>query len=134
MNVPATTVAATTAAARARALVLALIALLVLVFGVWHLLRYRPATAALLLAIALPPWLLPLGGLRRGERRTYAGCTLLVLPYLAYATMETLANPGARAYAASAMLVAFALFVALVAFLRISPRPPLPAPSARTAP
>jgi len=36
--------------------------------------------------------------------------------------MEVVANPGARVYAATTLLTAFALAVALVAFLRVSRR------------
>lgn len=116
------------AAARARGLALALVGILCVVLVVWHADRYTPRTAAMVLAVALLPWLAPLRGLLRGERRTYAATTLLTLPYLAYGLMEVLANPGARAFAGATVFVAFALFVALVAFLRVS-RPPTRAPS-----
>jgi uncharacterized membrane protein len=115
-------------AAAARAVVLGLVALLSAVLVAWHVARFRPATAALVLALALLPWLAPLRGLVRGERRTYAATTLLTLPYLAYGLTETLANPGARAYAGATVFVSFALFVALVAYLRVS-RPAARAPT-----
>jgi uncharacterized membrane protein len=113
---------------RARGVVLALLGALVAVLVVWHAERFTPGTAALVLALALGPWLLPLRGLLAGHRRTYAATTLLTLPYLAYGLMEVLANPGARPYASATVFLAFALFVALVAYLRVS-RPPAPAPS-----
>jgi uncharacterized membrane protein len=113
---------------RARNLVLALVAVLCAVLAVWHATRFTAQTAALVLAVALLPWLLPLRGLLAGRRRTYAATTLLTMPYLAYGLMEVLANPGARAYAGATVLLAFALFVALVAYLRVS-RPGAPAPT-----
>lgn len=121
------------AAARVRTVVLALVAALCLVLAAWHVARYSAHTAALALTLLLVPWALPLRGLREGNRRTYAGATLLTLPYLCYGLMETLANPGARAFAAATVLLAFAIFVALVAYLRVS-RPTAPEQSARTAP
>lgn len=116
------------AARRARALVIVLVAALCAVLVAWHAMRFTPQTAALLLAVALLPWLWPLRGLLAGDRRTYAATTLLTLPYLAYGLMEVLANPGARPYAGATVFLAFGLFVALVAYLRIS-RPPARAPS-----
>ena len=116
------------AARRARGLVFALLAALAGVLVAWHALRFTPPTAALLLLLALAPWLWPLRGLLSGDRRTYAASTLLTLPYLAYGLMEVLANPGARAYAGATVFLSFALFVALVAFLRLS-RPTARAPS-----
>lgn len=117
----------------ARRAVLALVALLCGVMIAWHVDRYSPRTAAFVIALALVPWLGPLRGLLRGERRTYAATTLLTLPYLAYGVMESLANPGARGFAGATVFTSFALFVAIVAYLRVS-RPAAPAPSARTAP
>jgi uncharacterized membrane protein len=108
--------------------VIALVAVLCAVLVAWHAMRFTPRTATFVLAVAVLPWLFPLRGLLAGDRRTYAATTLLTLPYLAYGLMEVLANPGARAYAAATVFVAFALFVALVAYLRIS-RPPARAPS-----
>jgi uncharacterized membrane protein len=111
-------------AAGARRLVLALVAALIGTLVAWHAAHFSPRTAALILAIALLPWVWPLRGLVHGNRRTYAASTLLVLPYLAYGVTEVLANPGARAYAGTTVFLSFALFVALVAFLRVSRIPP----------
>lgn len=123
-----TVTAAPSAARRARSLVFALVAALCAVLIAWHAVRFTPKTATFVLAVALVPWLLPLRGLLAGDRRTYAATTLLTLPYLAYGLMEVLANPGARVYAGATVFLAFALFVALVAYLRLS-RPPARAPS-----
>lgn len=112
----------------ARGLVIALVGALCAVLVAWHVERFTPRTATFVLALALVPWLLPLRGLLAGNRRTYAATTLLTLPYLAYGLMEVLANPGARIYAGVTVFLAFALFVALVAYLRIS-RPRAPAPT-----
>jgi uncharacterized membrane protein len=111
-----------------RRTVLVLVALLCAVFTAWHVARFSPRTAAFVIVLGVAPWLGPLRGLLRADRRTYAATTLLTLPYLAYGLMESLANPGARAFAGTTIFVAFALFVALIAFLRVS-RPPLPAPT-----
>ena len=116
------------AARHARVLVVVLVAALGAVLVAWHTSRFTPPTAALVLSVALLPWLWPLRGLLAGDRRTYAATTLLTLPYLAYGLTEVLANPGARRYAAATVFLAFGLFVALVAFLRLS-RPPARAPS-----
>jgi uncharacterized membrane protein len=48
--------------------------------------------------------------------------TLAVAPYLALALMEVLANPAARIWAATCLLIAFALFVSLIAYLRATRR------------
>lgn len=120
-------------AAAVRRVVLVLVLVLCVLFVVWHAQRFSVGTATLAGVLGVAPWLAPLRGLQRGSRRTYAATTLLTLPYLGYGLMETLANPGARVYAAATVLTAFALFVALIAFLRVS-RPALPAPSERTAP
>ncbi len=103
-------------------------ALLVADFALWHALRFSTPTAALLIALATIPWLAIAPALWRGERRRHAWATLLTAPYLGYGLMEMLANPGARRYAGALVLIAFALFVALTAFLRLS-RPTAPAPT-----
>ncbi len=120
---------ATAAALRAvRSAVGALIGLLCTVFVLWHGARYSAPTATLAGALGVAPWLAIAPGLWRGDRRRYLIATLLTAPYLAYGLMEVLANPGARRYAGTLVLLAFAVFVALLAFLRLS-RPTTAAPS-----
>jgi uncharacterized membrane protein len=80
---------------------------------------------ALWLALALvAPVLLPLPGILRRDRRTFAWATLCVTPYLIYGITETIANPGARAIAEAVLLGGIVLFWALVAFLRLTRPPP----------
>lgn len=97
-------------------------------FALWHAARYSAPTAALLVLLASAPWLAIAPSLWRGDRRRHAWATLLTAPYLGYGMMEMLANPGARRWAGLLVLAAFALFVALTAFLRLS-RPPGRAPT-----
>ncbi|MGA2776149.1 MAG: DUF2069 domain-containing protein [Steroidobacteraceae bacterium] len=72
---------------------------------------------------AVVPLLAPLGGLVRGRRYTYAWATLFAVPYLMFALTELLANPRARWAAGFSLLLVFAWFCAMVAFLRISRAP-----------
>lgn len=71
--------------------------------------------------LAALPLLAPLPGLLRGRRRTYAWATLFTIPYVAFTVTELLVNPAARWVAGSTLLLVFAWFCAMVAFLRISP-------------
>jgi uncharacterized membrane protein len=64
--------------------------------------------------------LLLLPSLQRGDRRRYAVMTLCIIPYLVVALTELIANPGARIWAGSVMSLTFALFVASIAYLRVS--------------
>jgi uncharacterized membrane protein len=98
------------------------------VLGTWVLLGLCVAAAALL-SSASPasalvatglfiPWLLPLRGLLRGDRRTHAWATLCVAPYFVYGVTETVANPAVRLAAAAILFASLAHFVALVVYLR----------------
>jgi uncharacterized membrane protein len=104
----------------ARNAVAGLIGLLCALFVTWHAARYSAATAALACTLGVAPWLALGPSLWRGDRRSHVAATLLTAPYLGYGLMEVLANPGARVYAGALVLLAFALFVALLAFLRLS--------------
>lgn len=83
------------------------------------------------LAVLLVPLLLPLRGILRGERRTYAWATLCVAPYFIYGVTEVLANPAVRVAAAAILFASLAWFASLVDYLRRS-RPA--ATSAQDAP
>ena len=117
----------------ARNTVAALVALLCAEFVLWHVLRFGPSTAALIAALGVAPWLVLAPGLWRGVQRHHDAAALLTAPYLGYGLMEVLANPGARPLAGALVLIAFALYVALAAFLRLS-RPRAAAPTGQTAP
>ncbi len=106
----------------ARGIALALVAVLCAVFVYWHARRFSAPAAWLMSALGVVPWLLAVRGLWRGKRRVYDGALLLTTPYLGYGLTDVIANPGARVYAAITLLTAFALAVALVAFVRLSRR------------
>lgn len=71
--------------------------------------------AALLLTLALP-----LPGILKRIRRTYAWATFCVVPHFVYGLTEVVANPPLRVLAATMVLLATALIVALVAYLRLT--------------
>ncbi len=83
--------------------------------------------SAILAAVLIPPLLLPLPGIVRGDRRTHAWATLCVAPAFVYGLTEAVANPGARPLAALVLGSSLLFFFALVAYLRITrPQPQLP--------
>lgn len=103
-----------------RRIALLLTGALVGVLVAWHASRLSPGAAWLACAITVTPWLAALPGLLAPRRRGYQAAAILTAPYLTYGLMEVLANAGARTYAGATVLVAFALFVALVHALRAS--------------
>lgn len=79
------------------------------------------STAGMLVTVALfVPWLLPLRGLLRRDRRTHAWATLCVAPYFIYGMTEAVANPALRAAAAAILFASLGHFLALVAYLRVT--------------
>lgn len=70
--------------------------------------------------LMLIPVLLPLRGIRRGDRRTYAWGTLCLIPYIVVGITEVIANPGGREWAVGCLLLAFSAFIAFIAYLRVS--------------
>lgn len=107
--------------ARVRAIVLLLVAALAVLLMLWQ--RDSLASGSLLALLWLVPLLPALPGIVNGKRYTYAWSTLLVTGYVALALTEIVANAAQRGIATLMLLVAFALFVALVAFLRVSRTP-----------
>jgi uncharacterized membrane protein len=79
----------------------------------------RVGTAAL---VTLPLWAWT-PALWRGSRKSFAAMTLCVVPYMVGALTELIANPDARVWASTALLVSFTLFVLLIAFLRLTRTP-----------
>jgi uncharacterized membrane protein len=84
------------------------------------LLSSASSASALVTTGLFIPWLLPLRGLLRGDRRTHAWATLCVAPYFVYGVTETVANPAVRVAAAAILFASLAHFVALVVYLRAS--------------
>lgn len=66
------------------------------------------------------PLLAPLPGLWRGSRYTHAWATLCVLPYLIVGITESVANHDMRLWAGLMLATSLALFVALIAQLRVT--------------
>ena len=99
---------------------LAVLALLAVLVAASALQGASWPSAAAVAAVLLVPLALPVPGLVRGDRRTSAWATLCVIPYFIYGLTETIANPAVR-YAAGAILFAsLALFVLLIAHLRVT--------------
>ncbi len=91
--------------------------LLGLCVGATVLSAASPANALVTAGLFIP-WLLPLRGLLRGDRRTHAWATLCVAPYFVYGVTEAVANPAVRVAAAAILFASLAHFVALVVYLR----------------
>ncbi len=85
----------------------------------WPLAGYSP----LLCVLAALPLLAPLRGLVAGQRHTYAWATMFAVAYLVFALTELLANPGARWVAGASLVLVFAWFCSMIAFLRVSRAP-----------
>ena len=109
------------AAERAR---LAVLVLLLALFAAATLAVTREDVGAagriVLAAFLLAPLAAPLPGLLRRRRRAYAWASLCLTPHFIYALTELVANPALRALAASMLVLALALMIALVAYLRLT--------------
>jgi uncharacterized membrane protein len=93
---------------------------LVAMTAAWLLLE-RLSVVRLLVVIALStPLLAAMPGLIRGIRRTHAWATLAVIPFFVLALTEAVANPAARVWAGVCLSLAFASFVLLIAYLRVT--------------
>jgi len=107
-------------ARRMRLRVLALMALLALGVALagWQTVAW-PGNAVLTVVL-LAPLALPLPGILRADRRTFAWATLCVAPYFVFGLTELVANPAVRAFAGATVLTSLALVAALVAYLRLT--------------
>lgn len=101
-----------------RAVVLAAIAALSALIVAWALSASRSGVGIVLGIAATLPLLAFVPTVRRGVRRGYAALTLCLVPYLAAALTELVANPAARVWASAMLLLSFGLFVLSIAFLR----------------
>ena len=104
----------------AQRLALATLAVVVITVGGAAMLNAPWPGSVLLAAVLVLPLLLPLKGLLRGDRRTYAWATLCIAPSFLYAITEAIANSLVRAIAAAILVASLAHFVALVAYLRVT--------------
>ena len=107
-------------ARRLRWAVMAAVSALIFVLVCWRLMNGLSAGDVVLIAtLTLPLWI-ALPRLLAGNRRTYAWMTLAVTPFLVLAITEAVANSASRGWAALCLFVAFALFVMLVGYLRVT--------------
>jgi uncharacterized membrane protein len=96
-----------------------LAALILLVLG-WQLSNGSGIGRIALAALLATPLLLPLRGLIREDRRTYAWATLCVIPYFILGVTEAIANPQQRVWAGACLLLALTLFASLIVYLRVT--------------
>ena len=110
-----------TGATRARAWSLLLLAALasVSVLAAWQGERSTVMSWSLSLVL-LAPLAITVPGLVARNRRTYAWATLCITPHFIYALTEVVANPSIRVLAATLLLLALALAIALIAYLRLT--------------
>src|SRR5690606_9674915 len=111
--------AAVTSETLARWVLGVLAALIVLVLG-WQLSHGFGIGRIALTALLVTPLLLPLRGLVRGNRRTYAWATLCVIPYFILGVTEAIANPQQRVWSGLCLLLALTLFASLIGYLRLT--------------
>jgi uncharacterized membrane protein len=104
----------------ARACVLALIAVLLFVVWAWQWWRTPTLLTAVWAAIASVPILLPVRGILRADRRTFAWATLCVVPYFTLSISESVVNTAARPWAYAVLALSVLIFFALIACLRLS--------------
>lgn len=110
-------------ARRANQIVLLLLFSLLVLVVAWQLSAAATGRSLVTAAILASPLLLPLKGLWQGSRYTHAWATLCVIPYFIVGTVEAIANPAERIWAAVCLALSLALFCALIAYLRLT-RPP----------
>ncbi len=85
--------------------------------GGWQIIAGTPSWLA---ALVMVPLLLPIRGLARGQRQTFRWTLLLLVPYLTYAVMESVANPPARVWAAVVAALGSGAFAILGLYLRVA--------------
>jgi uncharacterized membrane protein len=105
-------------AGRISTLVIALLFGLIAVVAAWQLKMGISPQRLLIAAVFTCPLWAPLRGLLRRSRRTYAWATLCVIPYFILGVTEAVANPQGRLWSGLCLVLAFALFVLLIVYLR----------------
>ena len=99
---------------------IATVGALIAVLVSWRISTGISMADVVLIVVLCSPLLVALPRLAAGNRRTYAWMTLAVTPFLIVAITEAVANPTTRAWAAVCLFVAFALFLMLVSYLRLT--------------
>jgi len=92
--------------------------LLLLCIVLWRVLTWPTPQGAAWAVVLCLPLLLPLRGLLRGHRYTYAWATLCVIPYFVVGITESVADPRVRGWAAACLTLSLALFASLIVFIR----------------
>ena len=108
--------------ARLSILIVALVVALIASVAAWQLSSGISAATLLLCAVLTCPLWAPLRGLMRRDRKTFAWATLCVIPYFILGVTEAIANPERRVWAGLCLALALAVFVLLIAYLRVSGR------------
>nr|WP_298723821.1 DUF2069 domain-containing protein [uncultured Steroidobacter sp.] len=106
--------------ARTRIVVVSTIGILIATLIAWRVQTGFSIADAVLIVVLTLPLLIALPRLWAGHRRTYAWMSLAVTPFLIVAITEAVANPAGRAWAGVCLIVAFLLFVLLIAYLRLT--------------
>lgn len=105
---------------RTRVAVISAIGLLIAGLIAWRASDGLSTGDIVLIVVLTLPVLCALPRLRAGHRRTYAWMTLAVTPFLIVALTEAVANPAGRLWAGLCLMIAFVLFVLLIAYLRVT--------------
>ncbi|WP_161965705.1 DUF2069 domain-containing protein [Steroidobacter cummioxidans] len=106
--------------ARARIVVVSTIGILIASLVAWRVQSGFSVGDGVLIVVLTLPLLIALPRLLAGHRRTYAWMSLAVTPFLIVAITEAVANPAGRLWAGLCLVVAFLLFVLLIAYLRLT--------------
>lgn len=111
--------AITSTTGRASNLAIAATALLLALLLTWQLSSAASAGRWALTVLLALPGALVLGSLLRHRPRVHAWTILGAIPYVVLGTMELIANPQQRAWAAACAVLAFIQFVVLAWLLRV---------------
>ncbi|HEY0941771.1 MAG TPA: DUF2069 domain-containing protein [Steroidobacter sp.] len=107
-------------AQRARIAVVSTLSALIAGLIIWRVRTGLSVGDVVLIVVLILPLLVALPRLLAGHRRTYAWMTLAVTPFLVVGITEAVANPSQRVWAALCIMIAFLLFVLLIAYLRVT--------------
>ena len=107
-------------AGRIRTLVVIVLMAMIVLVSAWLFSQKSSATVFVVIVLATLPLWLPLYGLVRGQRRTYAWATLCVIPYFVLGATEAVANPSMRAWSGACLALALLAFVLLIGYLRVT--------------